>query len=153
MKYLLSVLLIVSFHSCSYKHIGEFGPNTTIIKFNDLPKNVKKAYQNEFHALRTRKVIYPVSIINLDSMSVRFTFLKSTSIEIIKPGKKIYKIGSKRFFLQWNSNREMPPRVLFEKNLYMIYATTSKELANYEFNNNFKHMKYLKVDLSKHLKY
>ena len=153
MKYLAVGFIMVFVYSCSYKNIGEYGPNTVVINFGDLPDRVKEAYQVEFEALKTRKIIYPITIINLDSLQVKFIYIKSTSVEIVQPGKKIYKIGGRRFYIPWNSNREMHPRILYKRKIYMVYTTTEEERINYDLNDNFKNAKYLKVDLNQYLNY
>ena len=147
----LWIALVVS--SCAYKNIGEHGPNTVIISFAELPKEVKAAYVNEFIVMLTRKKISPATIINLDSSKADFIYVKSTSIAIIRPGKKIYSINGRRFYIPWNSNREMYPRVLFKKSIYMVYTITEADRVTYDFNENYKKINYLKVDLSKYLKY
>jgi len=153
MKYIVATLMTLVLSTCSYKNIGEYGPNTSVIKYEDLPNKVQTAYKAEFDALKYRSVFSPVELLNLDSEEVRFSYIKSTSMEIIRPGKNLYRIGRKRFYLPWNANRELHPRVLFQKKIYMIYATTEDERINYDIDNNFKTMRYLKVDLSKHLNY
>ena len=153
MKFLIPLYLSLILGSCAYKNIGEYGPNTSIVAYNELPSEVKSAYGVEFKALTQRSLHAPVVIINLDSAKVTFSYHKSTSVAIIKPGKEVYKIGSKRFYLPWNLNRELNPHVLFDKKLYAVYTVTTKERLTYYKVENLETNRYLKVDLSKHLNY
>ena len=153
MKFLIPLYLSLMLGSCAYKNIGEYGPNTSIVAYNELPAEVKSAYSSEFIALTKRTIRTPAVIINLDSSEVSFQHYKSTSIAIIKPGKIVYKIGNKRFHIPWNSNRELKPKILFDKNIYMVYTVTTKERLTYYKVENLETNKYLKVDLSKHLNY
>ena len=153
MKLILIIAVSLVVKACAYKNIGEYGPNTAIIDYEELPSEVKSAYQNEFDDLINRSLKSPLPIINIDLSHTEFYMHKSTSVAIINPGKIIYKIGTKKFYLPWNRNREMHPRVLYNKNIYMLFAPTGMEKLNYYMDDNHKKMKYFKVDLSKHLKY
>ena len=153
MKYWRSLLLLILIGGCSYKNIGEYGPNTSVVTYDALPPEVKRAYKSEFIALTKRSVHSPVVIINLDELKVEFRYLKSTSIAIIRPGKEVYKIGNKRFYLPWNLNRELNPSVLFNKSIYMVYTVTDDERLSYYDLENLESNRYLKIDLSKHLNY
>jgi len=152
MTYIKLALIALCIQSCSFKNIGEHGPNTSIINYEVLPEEVKQAYKYEFKIVNNSPIKSPKTTINLESNLTSFRYLKSTSF-VTKAGKTIYLIGRKRFYFLWNANRETPPLVLYKKNVYLLFTPTGKEKLNYYLGENHKSMKYLRVDLTKHLKY
>jgi hypothetical protein len=119
---------------------------TQNLNYTELPQKVQDAYYRAY----TRKKGKP-DIINLDSSMVKFRFVRNSSIEIIKEGKEIYKIGNRKFYIPWNYNKEIGPYLLHEKIFYGIVG--NNESWNTHTVEQLERNQFFKVDLSRYLRY
>ena len=136
--------LFISLASCSVRLTK--GEKVNRINYYDLPADVKTSYSNSYSSEKD----LPATI-NLDSIETDFYYLKNTSVEIIKAGKEVFKIGERKFYIPWNFNRETNPYILYKKKFYCIVGD-SDSWNNYS-QEQLQKNQFLEIDLMKYLKY
>ena len=112
-----------------------------------MPKEVQKAYYNLYENGSSLKSEY----ISLDE-GVEMKYVKSTGIEIIRPGKEVIKIKNRKFYIPWNMNREVNPYIYSQKYFYCVVGEDGGS-RNYYTIEQLKRNKFLKIDLRKYFKY
>ena len=141
-KLFISAFLICCF-SCSV-NLTE-GEKVRSVLYNDLPIEVQSAYEIAY-----RKEAISIETISLDR-DVKFEYIKNTGIEIIRPGKRVFKINSRRLYIPWNLNKEIEPFILHDKHLYCIIG--DNESWNNRSLSQLRRNRFLKIDLTRYLKY
>lgn len=112
------------------------------MNYSSLPLEVQDAYYKAYQ----RKGGKP-HLINLDSTLTEFSFVKNTSIEIIKAGKEIYAIDNRQFYIPWHLSKEISPYILHGKIFYCIVRNNKS--WNTHTIEQLKRNQFLEIDISK----
>ncbi|WKD84762.1 hypothetical protein KCTC32516_00096 [Polaribacter huanghezhanensis] len=150
MRKKIAFLLILIITSCGYKgtDIEKF-PNK-ILEFNDLPDEIKNIYLNQWKPNAWDTFEKNGYVINLDSINYDFKY-NNTAITGVRPGAKIFTVNNKSFFLKRNSNKEQPPFILKNKNIYFQLSRNSNEMNLLNLT-DLKKCVFKKYDISKAIK-
>ncbi|OJJ13884.1 hypothetical protein BKI52_45230 [marine bacterium AO1-C] len=128
------------------------------LTFKQLPTDVQEKFLNfklmEIIPRDTTKP-YPAYIeaFNFDSSKVQLKFKNIPSNFPFYKGKKVFTIGTKKFTLKWNGNRENRPFILKGKKLYYSASMLgTNQLGAYK-SEELKASTFEYVDLKRYLSY
>ena len=150
MRKKLIYLLFLVIISCGYKGTNIENYPNTVLEFNDLPEEVKNIYLNQWKPSPWDTFEKNGYVINLDSITSSFKY-ENTSITGLRPGAKIFIINDEIFYLKRNSNKEQPPFILSNGNIYFLLARNSNEMNLLNLT-NLKKSVFKKYDISNTIK-
>lgn len=156
--HLLKVIVLVAMSSCVYlKHPtsykltrGDWGQDTTILKFNELPNKVKDTLASFYEAYYNGKYLHYLELISLDPgvniCFIEYVTFPSETVILHTPGY-YFRIGGKKYFFDYR--KFYTPIVYYENNLYYFSGKYSNETDRFSFESqsDYENMFFVKYSL------